>query len=72
MGGQPEGKQVMKLKDHKEGTFLEIINQLEVQGKSLKPTIKGYVMLAIAAVEMILVYGYGRTKGEIAILRQLS
>ncbi|OGI00053.1 MAG: hypothetical protein A2Y25_09090 [Candidatus Melainabacteria bacterium GWF2_37_15] len=60
----------MELKDHKEGTFLEIINQLEVQGKKLKPKIKGYILIAMLAVEMVLIYGYGRTKEEIIRLRQ--
>ncbi len=60
----------MNLKDHKEGVFLEIINQLEAQGSSLKPTVKGYTFLAIIAVEMVLINGYGRTKEEINFLRK--
>ncbi len=61
----------MKIKDHREGVFLEILNQLELQGNKLKPTVKGYVLIALTAVEMILVFGYGRTKEEISHLRQL-
>ncbi len=61
----------MKPKNQKEGVFLEVINQLEAQGKNLKPILKGYILLAIGAVEMILLYGYSRTKEEIKYLRQL-
>ncbi len=62
----------MKLKDSREGVFLEVINLLETQGKKLKPAIKGYVLIAIMAVEMVLIFGYGRTKEEINCLRQIS
>jgi hypothetical protein len=61
----------MKLKDHRESVFLEILNQLELQGKRLKPILKGYVRIAVTAVEMVLIYGYGRTKEEIKCLRHL-
>jgi hypothetical protein len=62
----------MRLKDHREGVFLEVINQLEAQVKKIAPMLKGYIYVAIMAIETVLVFGYGRTKEEINQLRQLS
>jgi hypothetical protein len=62
----------MQLKDHREGVFLEVINQLETQAKKITPMLKGYIYVAIMAIETVLMFGYDRTKEEIEQLRQLS